>query len=216
MRFVITVCALLMFSGPAWADDETSADSPTLALSDDLAALPIANFPESTLAPDPWRVSFQQGDPQPLHAAAIEHSDAYQTRAKIHKYASFATLPLFAVEAVLGQSLYNDPVTGGRKAAHIVIGTGIIGLFGVETVTGVWNLFGEGWQEKNGRTLRLVHGLMMMAADVGFLATAATGPNDRRGALTFSSDASTHRAIAFTSIGVGTASYLIMFFANHH
>ena len=44
-------------------------------------------------------------DPQPLHAAVVEHSDAYRTRAKIHKVASFATLPLFAAEVALGQSL---------------------------------------------------------------------------------------------------------------
>ena len=41
-----------------------------------------------------------------LHAAAVQHSDAYQTRAKIHKYASYATLPLFAGELALGQSLF--------------------------------------------------------------------------------------------------------------
>ena len=50
----------------------------------------------------------QPPDAQPLHPVAVEHSDAYQTRAKIHKYASFATLPLFGTELVLGQSLYTD------------------------------------------------------------------------------------------------------------
>src|ERR1700733_632065 len=34
---------------------------------------------------------FEQDDPPPPQAAAIEHSDGYQTRAKIHKYSSFAT-----------------------------------------------------------------------------------------------------------------------------
>jgi hypothetical protein len=42
---------------------------------------------------------------QPVHAVAIQHSDAYETRAKIHKCASFATLPLFAAEIALGQLL---------------------------------------------------------------------------------------------------------------
>src|SRR5579872_3739202 len=49
---------------------------------------------------------------QPLHAAAVQHSDAYQTRAKIHKVASYATLPLFGAELLLGESLYNTPVSG--------------------------------------------------------------------------------------------------------
>jgi hypothetical protein len=51
----------------------------------------------------------QAASQPPLHAAAVQHSDAYETRRKIHKYASFATLPLFAAEFALGQSLYNDP-----------------------------------------------------------------------------------------------------------
>jgi hypothetical protein len=156
-------------------------------------------------------------DPQPVHAAAIEHSDAYQTRAKIHKYASFATLPLFAAEVALGQSLYNTPAgTRANVGAHAAVGAGIVGLFGLNTVTGAWNLFGEGWQDKDGRTLRVVHGLLMMAADVGFLATEATGPKSGgRGALTFETAKATHRNIAFASIGVATAGYLIMLFGNH-
>jgi hypothetical protein len=120
---------------------------------------------------------FEQ-DAQPLHAAAIEHSDGYQTRAKIHKYASFATLPLFAVELALGESLYNTPDTG---------------------------------------TQRVIHGLLMMAADVGFLATEASAPNSggRTGALTFETDKVTHRNIAIASMSVATAGYLIMLFGNH-
>lgn len=164
-------------------------------------------------------ISFQQPDEQPLHAAAVEHSDAYQMRAKIHKYASFATLPLFAAELALGQSLYNTPANaGGKRSAHAAVGAGIVGLFAVNTVTGAWNLFGsEGWNDKEGRTLRLVHGLLMMAADAGFVATSASGPNSegRRGALTFETDKVTHRNIAIASISAGTAGYLLMLFASH-
>jgi len=155
-------------------------------------------------------------DAQPLHPVAIQHSDAYLTRAKIHKYASFATLPLFAGEILLGSSLYSGSSSGGVKTAHAVVGAGIVGLFGVNTVTGAWNMFGEGWDEKEGRTLRLIHGLMMMAADVGFVATYATAPSSgRRGALTFETDRVTHRNIAVASISVASASYLIMLFGNH-
>jgi hypothetical protein len=157
----------------------------------------------------------QQGDAQPLHAAAIEHSNGYQTRAKIHKYSSFATLPLFAVELALGQSLYNvtpGPNAGGNRTAHAFVGAGIVGLFGLNTVTGAWNLFGEGWSDRQGRTLRLVHGLLMMAADVGFLATERSGPNSQspRQALTFETDKVTHRNMAIASVSVATSSYLLM------
>jgi hypothetical protein len=156
----------------------------------------------------------EQDGAQPVHPAAIEHSDAYQTRAKIHKYASFATLPLFAAEVALGQSL--DGSNDSKKSAHAVVGAGIVGLFGVNTVTGAWNLFGEGRQDTEGRTLRLVHGLLMMAADVGFLATTASAPSTgRNGALTFEANKTTHRNLAIASVSVGTVGYLMMLFGNH-
>jgi hypothetical protein len=170
---------------------------------------PSLVFPSSTL---------QQADAQPLHAAAVEHSEAYQTRKKIHKYASYATLPLFAAEVALGQSLYNTPTNlGSRRTAHGIVGAGIVGLFAVNTVTGAWNMFGEDRKDPNGRTLRLVHGLLMMAADVGFVATSRSGPNSRspRQALTFEASKVTHRNMAIASISVGTAGYLLMLFGNH-
>jgi hypothetical protein len=159
----------------------------------------------------------QQPDNQPLHAVAIEHSQAYQTRAKIHKYASFATLPLFGAELALGQSLYNTPATeGGKRGLHAAVGAGIIGLVAVNTVTGAWNLFGEGRTEKEGRTLRLVHGLLMMAADGGFVASWASAPHHRRlGTAAFDNNKAMHRDIAIASISVGTAGYLLMLLGNH-
>jgi hypothetical protein len=82
-----------------------------------------------------------QGNQLPQGAApppvAFEYSDAYRMRAKIHKVASFATLPLFATEGVLGQSLYDDP-SSRKKDAHLAVATGIGALFAVNTVTGVW------------------------------------------------------------------------------
>lgn len=127
-------------------------------------------------------------------------------------------MPLFAAEVALGQSLYNTPANaGGKRAAHAVVGTGIVALFGVNTVTGAWNLFGEGRREPEGRTRRLLHGILMMAADVGFLATAASGPNSEseHGASTFETDKVTHRNLAIASVSVGTAGYLLMLFGNH-
>ena len=156
-----------------------------------------------------------QGSPRPV---AIEYSDGYQLRRKIHQYASYATLPLFAAEFALGQSMYNTtPADDSNKPGlHAAIGAGIIGLFGINTVTGAWNLFGEGRKDPNRRTLRLVHGLLMMAADVGFVATAQTGPNShsQRQAQTYEADKVTHRNIAVASISVGTVGYLMMLFGN--
>jgi hypothetical protein len=158
-----------------------------------------------TAAQDP---AAQASAPPPK---AFEYSDAYKTRAKIHKISSFATLPLFATEAVLGQSLYSNE-SSGKKDAHLVVAGAIGGLFGVNTVTGVWNLV-EARNDPNHRGRRLAHGLLMLGADAGFLATAALGPNSERGVRQES--ASTHRAVAFTSLGVATAGYLVMLFGAH-
>lgn len=218
---------------PSWhlraADSQPAAAACTAPAAEHNASLIIAPTLADIITPTvagvdagaPGTAAFAaaQADEQPLHAAAVEHSDAYHTRAKIHKIASFATLPLFAAEVALGQSLYNSTnggTTRGSTGAHVAVGTGIIGLFAVNTITGAWNLFGEDRQEHSGRALRLVHGLLMMAADAGFVATSATGPGGgHRGLAVATTSASTHRAIALSSIGVGTAGYLIMLLGHH-
>jgi hypothetical protein len=153
-----------------------------------------------------------------VHPGAITYSDGYLLRAKIHKYASFATLPLFATEVALGQSIYNDPGNAdSRKGAHIAVGTGIIGLFGVNAVTGVWNMV-EDRHNPKGHTLRLVHGLLMLTANAGFVATAATGPHGREhGFVTppSESDKALHRGLAIGSMAIGTVGYTIMLFGHH-
>jgi len=152
-----------------------------------------------------------QGNQLPQGAApppvAFEYSDAYRTRAKIHKVASFATLPLFATEGFLGQSLYDDP-SSGKKDAHLAVATGIGALFAVNTVTGVWNLI-EARKDPTHRGRRLAHGLLMLASDAGFVATAALGPGDEH-----AESRGAHRAMAFTSIGLASAGYLIMLFGG--
>ena len=80
-------------------------------------------------------------------------------------------------------------------------------LFGVNTVTGVWNLW-ESRKDPNGRTKRIVHSVLMLAADGGFVATAALAPDSEH--ASFSDDRGAHRAVAITSIGLATTSYLIM------
>jgi hypothetical protein len=142
---------------------------------------------------------------------AFEYSDAYRVRARLHRIASFATLPLFATELVLGQSLYNDP-TEGKKSAHLAVATGMGVLFGVNSVTGVWNLV-EARRDPNGRGRRWLHGVLMLAADAGFFATAALAPSDdeEEGRVGEGGGSrSTHRAVAFTSIGIASAGYLVM------
>ena len=182
---------------------------------DKMVPAPIVHL---ELSADRLAVADQNASQQSARPVAIEYSDGYQLRRKIHRYASFATLPLFATEFALGQSMFNTTPAddSAKRGLHAAIGTGIVGLFGVNTVTGAWNLFGEGRKDPNHRTLRLVHGLLMMAADAGFVATAMSGPNSHnpRHALTYETDKVTHRNLGVASISVGTAGYLLMLFGN--
>ena len=146
-----------------------------------------------------------QGTPR---AKAVEYSHGYEVRRKIHVYASVATLPLFVTQVVLGQKLYDQTSSGSVKTAHTVVATSIAGLFGVNTVTGVWNLK-EGWKDPAHRGRRLAHGLMMLGADAGFVATGLLAP-DSDNFESFQDRRGTHRAVALTSMGVATASYLMM------
>ena len=89
-RFLVSALLCLFAAAPSWA-------APPAAFGRPLSGMPTP--------------AFVQDDPQPVHAAAVEHTDGYQTRAKIHKIASFATLPLFAAELALG-------VLTGRERAQ--------------------------------------------------------------------------------------------------
>jgi hypothetical protein len=148
----------------------------------------------------------------------IEYSDAYYTRLTIHRVASYAILPLFAGEYVVGQRLLKqEPQPGGLKAAHGVLAAGIYGLFTVNTVTGVWNLWAAR-KDPHGRPRKMLHGILMLAADAGFAATAATTPHEHEAfeggfgsARSFdTSRANTHRAVAIGSIGAATVGTLMM------
>jgi hypothetical protein len=153
--------------------------------------------------------------PEEQRPVAIEYSDAHETRAKIHKYASWATLPLLGAELVLGEKLYNDPnsLTSNLRGVHGAVGAGLIGFFGVQSATGVWNLVES--RHAPGHRKRLVHGLLMLAAEGGLVAAAATAPgHNRNDLINFDANRSTHRTVAVVSIGVGTAGYLLMLFTG--
>lgn len=149
---------------------------------------------------------------------AIEYSDAYYTRLTIHRIGSYVMLPLFAGEYVLGKRLLD----GGNVASwvrpwHGNLAAGIGVLFAVNTVTGVWNL-AEGWKEPEGRTRRILHSAMMLAADAGFLYTASLAGEsegyefggDGGGAFGSGNNSIRHRNAALVSIGLSTVSTLMM------
>ena len=165
-----------------------------------------------------WRSAAMSGQQTPARRpVAIEYSKGYEVRQKIHKYASFATIPLFAAEYWLGQSLYNNPgQSESKKGAHGAAAATIGVLFGANSVTGVWNLV-ESRKERAGRTKRTLHGILMLVADAGFVATGALAPDDeggeeggRVGVVDNSGRRGAHRTVALTSMGIALASYVMM------
>jgi hypothetical protein len=141
--------------------------------------------------------------PRPM---AFEYSDGYRTRLKVHKVASFATLPLFIAQYAVGQKLYDGNASDSTRSVHGALAASTAVLFGVNTVTGGWNLY-EGRKDPNRSKKRLIHGILMLVADAGFVATGMTAPDDDgEGGVS----PSTHRTIAISSMGVATVSYLMM------
>jgi hypothetical protein len=178
----------------AWESPDrvvTPGGEPSLAAS--VAALPLQSLAEAEQAPAPRPMAF-------------EYSDGYRLRLKIHKYASFATLPLFVAQYAVGQKLYDGNASDSLRSAHSALAASTAVLFGVNTVTGVWNLY-EGRKDPNGGTKRKVHGFLMLAADAGFVATGMLAP-DHEGEG--GGSASTHRTVALASMAVATVAYLMM------
>jgi hypothetical protein len=152
---------------------------------------------------------------------AIEYSQLYYTRLAIHRYASFATLPLFVAEFAVGQALYNQtappgtaPVSQSLRSWHSLLAGGVAALFAVNTITGTWNLW-EGRKAKEGRTRRYVHSALMFLSDAGFVATGAITPGRRdiRG-LGDPNRRAFHRTLATASMGTALVSYLMMLIGN--
>jgi hypothetical protein len=172
-----------------------------------------------TWSSDSAAVVAAPGDPARAGSAAdtvrrpkpIEYSNGYTTRLAIHKYASYATIPLFVAEYFLGQSLYNDPdQRGATRSAHVAVAAGIGVLFGVNTITGGWNLW-ESRKDPAGRARRYIHSGLMLLSDAGFVwaGTIAPGEHARPG-TSLDDQRRKHRTVALSSFGVSLASYLMM------
>lgn len=147
--------------------------------------------------------------PAPPGRQVFEYSDGYATRLKIHKIASFATVPLFVAQFLVGQKLIHegDDADGWVKSTHGALAGGVAGLFVVNTVTGGWNLlearkdpYHSGWDT--------AHGILMLVADAGFVATGLTPRESEHGGGEGSNN--THRTVAISSMGVALVSYLMM------
>ncbi|HET9454136.1 MAG TPA: hypothetical protein VFO66_07635 [Gemmatimonadaceae bacterium] len=139
---------------------------------------------------------------------AVEVSEWYERRLTLHRRLSYATVPLFAFQYMAGREIWEKG--GGAPAwarnGHRVGATAIAGVFTANVVTGVWNYMDSRGVEE-GRALRTIHGLSMLAATAGFTWAGAvlseqaeTDPDKRR----------LHRTVALTSIGITVTSGVLM------
>ncbi|MBS1241775.1 MAG: hypothetical protein H6R40_1202 [Gemmatimonadetes bacterium] len=149
------------------------------------------------------------GDVQPQRARAVQHSDAYYTRLKIHRIGAILMVPLAVAQYFVGQEIYNN----GPDAAqwvhdiHGPLAAAIAVDFGVNTVTGAWNAI-EDWGNP-GQARRTVHSALMLLAGAGFVATGATAPEREEGGY-LEGDASQHRTLAISSMAIMAASGIMM------
>jgi hypothetical protein len=139
---------------------------------------------------------------------AIEYSSGYHTRLKIHRIGSFAMIPFFAGSYITGQKLINGDAPDWARRLHGPFAAGTAVLFGVNTITGVWNLW-DSRKDPAGRTKRWIHSLMFLAADAGFTYAAIQAPGRRD---TGSSAATRHRDVALVSMGLSVTSWGLMLF----
>lgn len=183
---------LLALAGPAdtarFAPDSVSVLSDSVSLSiPSRLVLPVSLQIESDTTPRRRRKS-------------IEVSEWYERRLRIHRYGAYAMIPLFAFQAAAGNELYNkgSGAAGWARNGHRAGATALATVFGVNTVTGLWNLWDSRAVEQ-GRTRRTIHTLLMLASDAGFAYAGIKLSEDAEQ----SADARRkHRNLAYTSMGV--------------
>jgi hypothetical protein len=144
-------------------------------------------------------------DTVPRRRRAVEYSDWYYRRLQVHRWGSWLELPVFGAEYWLGQKLLSpNDRPDWVKPSHGAVAGVLGGLFTINTVTGLWNLY-DSREDTDQRTLVWSHSVLMLAADAGFAVTGllAQDAGDNRGV-------GRHRTMAVTSMGLATAGTLIM------
>ena len=139
---------------------------------------------------------------------AVDVSEWYHRRFTIHRWLSYATIPLFAGQYAAGREIWDKGRAAPRwaRTGHRVGATTLAGVFAVNTVTGVWNL----WDSRavpEQRKVRYLHAASMLVADAGFTWAGARlseqaerDPAKRR----------LHRQVALSSLALATASGVMM------
>jgi hypothetical protein len=135
-------------------------------------------------------------------------SEWYGRRLTIHRWVAYGTLPVFAAQWAAGKQLYDKSREAPEwaKTTHRVGATALAGAFTVNTVTGLWNLY-DSRAQPEGRTLRTVHALSILAADAAFTYAGAKLSDEAEQSL---AKRRQHRTVALSAMGVTVASGLAM------
>jgi len=209
----LLVTALLQAAPVALASGDTvSASQPavgaTFAPADSAAALASYHRQpaiDPRLVPD-WNRRLEV-DTNPRRKKAVQYSDEYYSRLQLHRWGSWLEFPIFGTEYWLGQKLMSpDEVPADWvKTTHAIVAGGLGGLFAINTITGVWNLY-ESRNDTDQRALVWTHSALMLASDAGFVITAALAG----GAHDSFHTRDQHRQGALISMGIASAGTLIM------
>jgi hypothetical protein len=143
---------------------------------------------------------------------AIEVSEWYNRRLVIHRALSYATIPLFTTQYFAGEKIFEEgsSAPGWAKTTHRYGATALAGVFTVNTVTGLWNLW-DSRMVTDHRGLRTAHALAMLTADAAFtyagvrLSDQAERSGEKR---------SQHRALAISAMGLTVVSGVAMKILN--
>ena len=141
---------------------------------------------------------------------AVEYSGFYHARLTLHRWLSFAMLPLFAGSYITGDQIlkHSSQAPDWALKWHRPLATGTAVVFTANTVTGLWNLW-DSRKDPAGRVKRYVHTLMFLAADAGFLYAGTVLAKDARNSEQKRRE---HRTVALASMGLSVTSWGLMLF----
>jgi hypothetical protein len=188
-------------SAPA---DSTSFTAASTAPATSTTSYRLEPTVDARLAPD-WSRALAR-DTIPRRRKAVEYSDEYYSRLQLHRIGSWLEFPVFGTEYWLGQKLISGGDNGDWvKTTHAVVAGTLGGLFAINTVTGVWNLY-ESRHDTDQRALVWTHSALMLASDAGFLITAMLAGD----AEDSSHGQDKHRNAALVSMSIASVGTLLM------
>lgn len=150
--------------------------------------------------------------PPPARPRAVEVSDWYSRRLTLHRRLSYTVIPLFGFQYAAGSRIWEKGLAAPAwaRTGHRYGAATIAGVFTVNTVTGLWNLW-DSRSVEQGRGRRYLHATSMLVADAGFTWAGAVlseqaerDPEKRK----------LHRTVALTSIGLSVTSGVLMKLLN--